>query len=171
MGYPMTIAQHLESWWRELNARYFRNALPPISIQWSRRLTASAGLFVNEVGPRAPDLNLQHRYIRLSAPLLREQPVGEIRSTLAHEMIHQWQFDVLKRRPNHGPDFHRLMARMNRDGLGLTIRHGLNNEVLALAKYTWQCAGCGALYHRHRRSIRPSRHLCGSCRGSLKEVR
>ena len=54
-------------------------------------------------------------------------------TTLAHEMIHQWQYDILKRRPNHGQDFRRMMARMNLDGLGITIYHSLGKAVTALA--------------------------------------
>jgi predicted SprT family Zn-dependent metalloprotease len=103
-------------------------------------------------------------------PLLRDQSEHEIMGTLAHEMIHQWQFDVLKRRPNHGPDFRRMMRTMNRDGLDITISHALDNAVRSLAKFAWRCRECGRDYHRQRRTIRPSRHRCGACRGRLKEV-
>ena len=90
-------------------------------------------------------------------------------TTLAHEMIHQWQYDILKRRPNHGQDFRRMMARMNLDGLGITIYHSLGKEVTALAKYAWRCQQCGSIYRRQRRTIQPRRHLCGACRGPLRE--
>ena len=90
--------------------------------------------------------------------------------TLAHEMIHQWQYDILKRRPNHGPEFHRIMAIMNRDGLGITIRHSLDKAVHALTKYTWRCTECGRDYHRQRNTIRPGRHRCGECLGKLREL-
>lgn len=169
-------SKSIQTAWMQLNARYFEGALPPIEIQWSRRLTTSAGMFISRVGPRArrngvADTNPSRRLIRLSAPLLRDQSEQEIIGTLAHEMIHQWQFDILKRRPNHGPDFRRIMAVMNRDGMGITIRHTLDEAVQALAKYLWQCQQCGRDYQRHRRSIRPSLHCCGACRGPLKEIR
>jgi hypothetical protein len=90
--------------------------------------------------------------------------------TLAHEMIHQWQFDVLKRRPNHGSDFCRKMTELNRDGLGITIRHRMDRGVQALVKYAWRCLGCGRAYERHRRTIHPERHRCGACRGPLVEI-
>jgi predicted SprT family Zn-dependent metalloprotease len=159
--------------WTHLNTQYFRCALPSIQILWSRRLTASAGVFSSRTGPRsfrdhadgAPS-----RLIRLSLPLLRNQPEQEIIRTLAHEMIHQWQFDILKRRPNHGRDFHRMMARMNRDGLGITINHRLDMAVRALTKYTWRCQDCGCSYYRQRRTIRPGLHRCGVCRGKLRQV-
>ena len=91
-------------------------------------------------------------------------------TTLAHEMIHQWQFDVLKRRPNHGPDFCRKMTELNRDGLGITIRHRMDGAVRALAKYVWECRRCGRSYERQRRTIHPGRHRCGACRGPLQEL-
>ena len=91
-------------------------------------------------------------------------------STLAHEMIHQWQYDILKRRPNHGADFRRMMHRMNQDGLGITVYHSLGTEADTFARYIWQCQQCGYVYRRQRRTIQPRRHQCGACRGPLKEV-
>lgn len=165
----------LQNAWRELNARYFQERLRPISIVWSRRLTASVGMFVSHVGPKAPWTgprmhDAERRIVRLSIPLLQDQPDQEIVGTLAHEMIHQWQYDILKRHPNHGPEFHRMMAIMNRDGLGITIRHSLDKAVHALTKYTWRCTECGRDYHRQRKTIRPGRHRCGECLGKLREV-
>jgi predicted SprT family Zn-dependent metalloprotease len=97
--------------------------------------------------------------------------VQEIMNTLAHEMIHQWQYDILKRRPNHGPDFLRKMTEMNRDGaLAITIYHSLQNEVRTFTRFTWRCRRCGQVYRRQRRTIQPSRHHCGVCRGALQEL-
>lgn len=165
----------LQNLWKSLADSYFSNRLPPIRIEWSSRLTASTGLFVSHVGPRSRDLiwgeqRESARLIRLSAPLLHNQPESEIMGTLAHEMIHQWQYDVKKCRPTHGPEFLKFMARMNRDGLGITIRHSLNQQVEAFTKYAWQCTKCGESYRRQRRSISPHRHRCGSCYGSLREI-
>ncbi|HET8579953.1 MAG TPA: SprT-like domain-containing protein [Nitrospiraceae bacterium] len=173
--------ERLQAFWGEVNDKYFRGALPPIEIIWSRRLTSSAGMFVSRVGPRAragdcAETTDERRVIRLSAPLLQrtsektEQAEREILSTLAHEMIHQWQFDVLKRRPNHGPDFSRKMATMNPDGLEITVCHRFDEAVQAFAKHAWQCRRCGKVYERQKRTIRPSRHRCGTCQGTLREV-
>lgn len=62
-----------------------------------------------------------------------------------------------------------MMARMNHDGLGITIYHSLTTEVAALAKYAWRCQQCGSIYRRQRRTIQPRRHLCGACKGPLRE--
>ncbi len=167
-------SDHLQSLWNRLNARFFRSALPPIDIAWSWRLTASAGMFVSREGPRVRPRTGRplpgRRLIRLSVPLLQGQSQDELVRTLAHEMIHQWQYDVLKRRPNHGPDFHRMKRILNQAGHGVTVRHTLDTAVLSLSRYAWQCLRCGIGYHRHRKTIRPSVHRCGGCRGRLREV-
>ena len=179
---PPVTSQHLTQMWSELNERYFGGLLPPIDLLWSRRLTSSVGLFVTRRGPR-PRLDLDglrpptRREIRLSLPLLQqvaqrsEYGEQEIRSTLAHEMIHQWQYDILKRRPNHGANFLWKMTEMNQDGaLAITIYHSLQKEVLALTQFAWRCRQCGRVYRRQRRTIQPRRHHCGICRGLLQEL-
>jgi predicted SprT family Zn-dependent metalloprotease len=179
---PPATSQHLTQMWSELNGRYFSGLLPAIDLVWSRRLTSSVGMFVSHGGPRASRTAVTprrspRREIRLSLPLLQqvaqegEYGEQEIVNTLAHEMIHQWQYDTLKRRPNHGPDFLRKMTEMNRDGaLAITIYHSLQKEVLALARFAWRCRQCGRVYRRQRRTIQPRRHHCGICRGSLQEM-
>ena len=171
---PISIGELREEWAR-LNDRYFGGTLPAIPIEWSRRLTASAGMFLSRIGPRArldeiSPLPEPRRLIRLSLPLLQNEPYQELAGTLAHEMIHQWQYDILKRRPNHGAEFREMMAVMNRDGLRITIRHNLDGPMQALARYAWQCQKCGRDYHRQRRTIQPRYHRCGDCHGRLKEL-
>lgn len=178
---PPVSQQRLGDIWQDLNRRYFDGTLPAIDLTWSRRLTSSVGMFVSRGGPRATresGSRPARREIRLSlpllVPLLQSSPYGEneLVSTIAHEMIHQWQFDILKRRPNHGQDFLRKMTEMNREGLlAITIYHQLQNEVLALARFAWRCRQCGRVYRRQRRTIQPRRHHCGSCRGALQELR
>jgi len=169
---PLSAVQAM---WHDLSCRFFEKRLPTIRIEWSSRLTASAGLFVSQVGPRSRWVSSAYRHgdarvIRLSAPLLRGQPESELQGTLAHEMIHQWEFDIRKCRPSHGHTFREMMARMNEAGLGITIRHQLNKTVDALNRYAWECVRCGMAYQRQRRTIMPARHLCSRCRGRLVEV-
>ena len=171
----------LQARWRDLNQRYFAGLLPPIAIVWSRRLTSSVGMFASRSGPRTPHpASAGHcrREIRLSLPLLERlaertaYAEQELLNTLAHEMIHQWQFDVLKRRPTHGLDFLRKMAEINRTGeIAVTTYHSLQKEVLALSRFAWRCVDCGRIYRRQRKTIEPRRHQCGSCRGALQELR
>ncbi|MEC9006093.1 MAG: SprT-like domain-containing protein [Nitrospirota bacterium] len=170
---PPLSSWELQSLWSLLNARYFENRLLPIEIQWSTRLTSSVGLFVSQSGPRiqwiAPEIRHgSGRVIRLSSPLLYRQSLAEIRGTLAHEMIHQWQFDVKKWNPSHGREFRRVMKIMNCDGLGITIYHTLNKEVEALSKCSWLCQRCGRSYHRQQKSLSSQNYRCGYCRSELR---
>jgi predicted SprT family Zn-dependent metalloprotease len=170
----------LETRWKQLNARYFSGSLPPIPIRWSERLTSSVGMFTCRGGPRTSYPNLastSRREIRLSRPLFEQLAARmphveqELINTLAHEMIHQWQFDVLKRRPDHGLAFLKKMAQINRSGeVAVTTYHSLEKEVNALSRFAWQCISCGRLYRRQRRTIEPQRHHCGACRGTLREL-
>ena len=171
---PISV-DRLQVFWKALADRYFQGRLPPIRIEWSTRLTASTGMFLSQVGPRSQRVSLAERHgsarvIRLSAPLLHNQPESEIVRTLAHEMIHQWEYDVKKRHPKHGAEFLAVMDLMNRDGMGVTIRHSLDAQVEMLTKYAWQCLACGKSYRRQRRTISPRTHRCGSCHGDLREL-
>ncbi len=173
-------SEELQARWQHLNARYFACSLRPIEVVWSQRLTASVGMFACRQGPRTFSslaMTNRHREIRLSLPLFEQLAAGtpyaeqELLNTLAHEMIHQWQFDVLKHRPDHGLEFLRKMTQINRSGeVAVTTYHSLEKEVIALSKFTWRCRDCGRLYRRHRRTIQPKHHHCGSCRGPLQEL-
>jgi predicted SprT family Zn-dependent metalloprotease len=173
-------AETLEARWQQLNARYFASTLPPIPIRWSERLTSSIGMFTCRGGPRTSYPNhasTSRREIRLSRPLFEQLAARmsyveqELINTLAHEMIHQWQFDVLKRRPDHGLAFLRKMRQINSSGeVAVTTYHSLEKEVIALSRFAWQCITCGRLYRRQRKTIQPQRHHCGACRGTLQEL-
>ncbi|MBH0202238.1 MAG: hypothetical protein HP496_08085 [Nitrospira sp.] len=174
-------SEGLQARWQHLNTRYFAGSLKPIEIVWSQRLTASVGMFACREGPMKTfsPLPMTHRRreIRLSLPLFEQLAARtqyaeqELLNTLAHEMIHQWQFDVLKCRPDHGLEFLRKMTQMNRSGeVAVTTYHTLEKEVTALSKFAWRCQDCGRLYRRHRRTIQPKRHHCGACRGTLREL-
>lgn len=166
----------LQTHWQHLNQRYFSGSLPPIAILWSPRLTSSVGMFASRGGPRT-STGQASREIRLSLPLFVKladrTPYAEqeLLNTIAHEMIHQWQFDLLKRRPDHGRAFLRKMQEMNRTGeVAITTYHSLEQEVLALSRFTWRCTDCGRIYRRQRKTIQPGRHHCGVCRGTLHEL-
>ena len=170
---PPLSSWELQNLWGSLNVQYFESRLPPIQIQWSTRLTSSVGLFVSDSGPRNQCVaaEIRHgsgRVIRLSLPLLYEQSLDEIRNTLAHEMIHQWQFDVKKCNPSHGREFRRVMKIMNQDGLGITIYHTLNKEVEALSKCSWLCQRCGRSYHHQQKSLSSQNYRCGYCRSEFR---
>jgi len=172
----LPTAGELQIRWQRLNQRYFSGSLPSIAIVWSPRLTSSVGMFASRGGPRT-STGQGNREIRLSLPLFVKladrTPYAEqeLLNTIAHEMIHQWQFDLLKRRPDHGLAFLQKMAEMNRTGeVAITTYHSLEQEVLALSRFTWRCTDCGRIYRRQRKTIQPGRHRCGVCRGTLHEL-
>ena len=173
-------AEGLQTHWYQLNTRYFSGSLSPITIRWSRRLTSSVGMFACRGRARTSQpVNLgQHlREIRLSLPLFErlaertQYAEQELLNTLAHEMIHQWQFDILNRRPDHGLEFSRKMTEINRSGeVAITTYHSLEADVMALSRFAWRCKDCGHIYRRHRKTIHPKRHHCGVCQGPLQEL-
>src|SRR5690606_27451606 len=92
-------ADELASLYQQLNADCFFNVLPPCRVEWSRRLTRTAG-----------NIDVRARRIKLSVPLLVEAFIGNslfgveymvcgvlctsseeaVREILKHEMIHLW---------------------------------------------------------------------------------
>lgn len=171
--FPVSV-EELQIYWSRFNRSYFQNRLPPIEIQWSKRLRSSSGLFVSKTGPRSQWVSSEERHgkgrvIRLSFPLLHDQSINEIQGTLAHEMIHQWQFDVKKNRPSHGREFRRLMTIMNQDGLDITVYHSLNKKVEIAEQSSWKCIQCGQSYHRQRNTLSLRQDHCRYCNGFLEE--
>ena len=178
LGLPLADPAFILGEWSRLARQFFGGALTPLAIHWSARLTASLGVFVcggtslgNATGgsqkPRSQCIRLSSQLFQLLASD-RDLAMREFRSTLAHEMIHQWQFESLNSRPNHGPTFRMMMDMMNQEGLGVSVYHSCSDAVGVLARYRWACTRCGQEYRRQRRTIDPRRHRCGNCRGSLK---
>ncbi|NMA71181.1 MAG: SprT family zinc-dependent metalloprotease, partial [Firmicutes bacterium] len=90
---PLPSIEELQALYETYRQAYFDGRLPPVSdvtLEWSNRLTASAGL-----------CKPQERIIRLSTHYHRKYP-GEVGMTLLHEMIHLLV-------PGHGPAFRRWM--------------------------------------------------------------
>jgi predicted SprT family Zn-dependent metalloprotease len=67
-------------------------------------------------------------------------------------------------------EFREMMHRMNLEGLGITVCHRLDTAVKLRIRFVWRCLQCGMAYHRQRRTIIPTRHICSRCRGKLVEV-
>ncbi len=98
--HPLPPVEDLQALYEHYRRAYFDGQLPPVtevSIEWSSRLTASAGL----CKPR-------QRVIRLSTHYHRKHP-DEVGMTLLHEMIHLLV-------PGHGPAFRQWMAEIGRRG-------------------------------------------------------
>lgn len=142
---------------REAHFRLPRGyAIPPaneVCIEWSTRLTASAGVCYPS-----------RRLIRLSVHY-HGRHLDDVRATLLHEMIHL----VV---PGHGAEFHRWLKHI-RTGGGRVFRH--SKERAAPAKWIYICRGCKRQIHRQRRLKDGGKHhccrTCGPKKGRLIETR
>jgi len=143
-----------------LRERHFRTddgyAVPPpdeVTVEWSSRLTASAGICYPK-----------RRLIRLSTHYHARHP-DAVESTLLHEMIHLIV-------PGHGPAFYQWMERIRRQG-GQVERYSRERAVPQdPPRWAYRCERCGAVIQRHRRlphGGRTYRHK--GCGGALMEFR
>jgi len=143
----------------QLRRQYFvvddQYAIPPsadVTIEWSARLTRSAGICY-----RPADV------IRLSTHYHERYP-GEIANTLTHEMIHL----VV---PGHGPAFRAWLVRIERLG-GHVSRYAQERaKAPAPPRWCYRCRTCGLEWNRRRRYAHQARHhRCGRCGGRLHET-
>ena len=73
----------------------------------------------------------------------------------------------------HGASFKSWAAKTTRAfkhrGINVTTKHTYEISY----KYVWICSSelCGLEYKRHSKSIDPSKHSCGSCKGKLVQVK
>ena len=97
-----------------------------------------------------------------------------LQTTLLHELCHAaaWIVDG-NLKPPHGPCFQKWVAiatKAIQPTIPITTKHKFEIHY----KYSWECVNpsCSVtLIRRHnRRSIDIKRHVCGRCRGALREV-
>ncbi|MCU0726535.1 MAG: SprT family zinc-dependent metalloprotease [Planctomycetes bacterium] len=130
-----------ESLFRQLNQRFFGGRLRA-NIEWSNRLTASAGSCIRE-----------DRLIRLSVPYHQKNPRA-LRITLAHEMCHLLA-------PRHDEAFRRLAAPIVR-ALRVSweeFRYAKHWADVKRYCYVYECPSCGAELPTRKRQ----RVSCGRC--------
>ena len=113
-----------------------------------------------------------------------------LHNVLAHEYCHLANFMISRvlDKP-HGASFRGWADKVtsefgNSHGVEVTTKHeyeiayrfawmcvGSSGGVVDAPKGTVEVEGCGMEYARHSRSIDPSRHTCGRCRGRLVQTR
>lgn len=151
---PLVPVAELRRLYEQYRRAYFDGQLPPateVQIEWSGRLTSSAGL----CHPR-------RRLIRLSTHYHQSHP-DEVGRTLLHEMIHLLV-------PGHGPAFTRWLEEIRAKG-GDVARHATDRATPRVIRWIYTCR-CGQTYPRARRLARGGRdHRCGRCHGTLSEQR
>jgi predicted SprT family Zn-dependent metalloprotease len=135
------------------NKQYFQSRLPSradVTIEYSNRLTASAGLCYP-----------QKRLIRLSKHYHGKYP-EEAPLTLLHEMIHLLV-------PNHGTQFKMWVERIKQMGGNVETRA---KERATPSAFRWQyiCVSCNCIYLRKRRlGGNGTLFRCSHCYGKLAE--
>lgn len=88
----------LRSLHEELNQRFFGGALSPIRFRLSSRMTRRLGEIVVEKSKGDPS------EIAISRHHVERDGWDEVRQTLLHEMVHQWQVET-GHEADHGPRF------------------------------------------------------------------
>ncbi|KAF7512684.1 hypothetical protein GJ744_000251 [Endocarpon pusillum] len=157
----------------------------------SRPAAATVGVGVEKGGVKEVQ---HHASIELAEKIIDNEE--RLVNTLAHEFCHLANFMVsgVRDRP-HGVEFKSWAAKVTstfrhheRDiyrQVEVTTKHNYQIN----HKYLWVCVGtppnaakgflnlppdeegCGAEYGRHSKSIDPSKHRCGRCKGVLVQVR
>lgn len=150
--------QYLTEQYVHYRKRYFclddGPCIPPVDevrIEWSNRLTSSAGICYPE-----------RKIIRLSAHYYRVYP-EDLENILLHEMIHL----VV---PNHGPEFYGWLRYIRSLG-GQVSRYAKSMAAeQSMARWQYECTQCGYVVYRYRRVRRGGRGFVHSmCGGSLRE--
>lgn len=123
---------------------YFNNKLSSCAVEWSDRMTSTAGSCRFSSGGCT---------IKISEPLHKLRPVADLKSTLLHEMIHALMFlEKVEDRDGHGDFFQKMMVFINEarckdihrpeEGYNITIYHDFEHEAEFLRKHWWKCEKC-----------------------------
>ncbi len=129
---------------RHCNQTYFDNKLDNIHVRWSctSREDPDPG------GHEVEFINGQFKHtITLEKSFHCTAPLSEWRSTLIHELIHAYLWEVDEYNPSHGKLFCQLMKQINVDG---RQHYGSNWEEIRvkgdpkyfIKRHTWKCAEC-----------------------------
>lgn len=99
-------------WYDHFNELAFNNKLTRPGMGFIRSRNTD-GYFEHYPGTN------RKSYIRITKHLLDDE--DNLRGTILHEMIHQYQYDVLKRKCNHDAIFCSIARKWERT-LGITVR-------------------------------------------------
>ena len=149
-----------------------------IIIIWSKKLSSTAGRanwrreairHRNSDGTTSETTHRHHASIELAEKVIDCE--DRLINVLAHEYCHLANFMVsgVKNQP-HGKEFKAWAAKVTSafgdKGVEVTTKHGYDITY----KYIWTCGDCGLEYKRHSKSIDPSKHSCGGCKGRLVQI-
>lgn len=155
-----------------------------ITIVWSNKLLSTAGRAHwrrEAVRKHASDGTTTTTYRHVASIELASKIITDahrLRNVLAHEYCHLANFMISGVRDcPHGASFRCWAARATAAFAAQGVEVNTKHDYDIAHRYAWECqgregdAGCGAMYERHSKSIDPSRHTCGKCRGRLLQIR
>ena len=113
---------------------------------------------------------LHHASIELAEKVIDDE--HRLLNVIAHEFCHLANFMVSGITGNpHGKEFKAWAAQCSLHfgdrGIQVTTKHAYEIDF----KYVWTCDACTTEFKRHSKSIDPSRHRCGACKGLLKQTK
>jgi predicted SprT family Zn-dependent metalloprotease len=151
-----------------------------IKLIWSKTLKTTAGranwrreAIRLRMGPLPTDIQttyLHHCSIELAEKVIDDEE--RLYNVLAHEYCHLTTFMISEIRNNpHGAEFKSWGAKVSKafahKGVEVTTKHSYKIEY----KYIWECVTCGYAFKRHSKSVDPTRHSCGRCKGLLVQTK
>ena len=150
-----------------------------VKLDWSKSLNTTAGranwkretIRTKAIDGTEVDVKYRHHAsIELAEKVIDDE--NRLLNVLAHEFCHLANFMVTGITTNpHGKEFKVWASKCSRTfasrGVKVTTKHSYEIDF----KYVWECSECGSDYKRHSKSIDPQRHRCGSCKGSLTQVK
>ncbi len=127
-------------------------------------------------GSETPSVKTKHyATIELAERIIDDE--DRLINTLAHEYCHLANYMISNvRNQPHGASFQAWGQKCKealRDHpvyggrIEVTTRHSYKIDY----KYVWTCVDCCQNYGRHSKSIDPSKHRCGKCKGLLQQIK
>ena len=154
-----------------------------IKIIWSKTLQTTAGRaswkrekLRDRNQPAAEQFQIRHH----AAIELAERIIDcedRLLNTLAHEYCHLANFMVSNIRDKpHGASFKEwgrkcMQAVKGHPVYGGRVEVTTKHTYKINFKYLWVCERCGLEYGRHSKSIDTTKSKCGSCKGTLHQIR
>ncbi|KAL8694012.1 MAG: hypothetical protein Q9218_001250 [Villophora microphyllina] len=111
-----------------------------------------------------------HASIELAEKVIDDE--DRLVNVIAHEYCHLLNYMIsnIKDSP-HGKEFKAWARKCStafvHRGIHVTTKHSYKISY----KYVWACSDCATEYKRHSKSIDPTRHACGKCKGKLLQIK
>ncbi|KAL4944811.1 SprT-like family-domain-containing protein [Aspergillus oleicola] len=145
------------------------------SLPDSRSGTPGDSSSGSETPPISASTTKHYATIELAERIIDDE--DRLLNTLAHEYCHLANYIVSNVRNNpHGASF-QTWGKKCKEALRdhpvyggrveVTTKHNYKIDY----KYVWTCVDCCQNYGRHSKSIDPSKHRCGKCKGLLQQIK